>query len=321
MTIGATKGDVYTDFKGLAELRLNGAANREETLHAVGRQFEALFIQMMLKSMRDAAPGDPLLGSGGEDMYREMFDKQISLSLAAKGSLGLAEAMVRQLQQQAAAPPPAAPAREMALPPRRSSAIDGVTPSPAAASAIDAPARPAAERAAVARASFATPAEFVATLRPAAEAAARELGVDPRVLIAQAALETGWGRSVIQHGDGQSSHNLFNIKADGRWQGPSVNVATLEYRDGVAQKERAAFRAYGSFGESFADYVDFIKSQPRYREALAQAGDPARYLAALQDAGYATDPRYAAKIGAILERELPGGAPAGSTAAAGGPIA
>src|SRR3569832_1733952 len=171
------------------------------------------------------------------------------------------------------------------------------------------------------RPGIATREEFVAAMWPAAQASARELGVDPRVLIAQAALETGWGRAVMQHGDGRSSHNLFGIKADNNWSGASVNVATLEYRDGLAAKERANFRSYDSYEQSFADYVDFIKSQPRYREALAHGGDARRYLSELQSAGYATDPRYADKIGSILQGEVLSGRSSDLTGSGGGPIA
>ena len=306
MSIGVSKGDVYTDFKGLAELRLNGQINPDETLRAAGRQFEAMFIQMMLKSMRDASPGDSLMGSGGQDMYQDMFDKQISLTLSAQGALGLGEAMARQMQQSQAAPQDAADPAVRVMPPRSSAPAAAVPVMSLPGVAASAGPRAANEG----TTGFNTPEDFVAALWPAAQAPARELGVDPRVLIAQAALETGWGRSVLQRGDGQSSHNLFNIKAGEKWGGGRVNVATLEYRDGVAVKERANFRAYDSFSDSFADYVDFIKSQPRYREALAHAGDPRRFLSELQSAGYATDPRYAEKIGSLLRRDVLSGLPA-----------
>lgn len=310
MTIGATKADVYTDFKGLAELRLNGQANPEETLRTAGRQFEAMFIQMMLKSMRDASPGDSLMGSGGQDMYQDMFDKQMSLTLSAKGALGLGEAMVRQMQQAQAAPKNTPDAAAAAMPLRPSAPAGEALPPPTRAVPAAAPAGPRAAASHESQSGFKTPEEFVAALWPAAQASAQELGVDPRVLIAQAALETGWGRSVLQQGDGRSSHNLFNIKAGESWEGGRVNVATLEYRDGVAMKERANFRVYDSFNDSFADYVEFIKSQPRYRDALANAGDPRQFVNELQRAGYATDPRYAEKIDAILRRDLLSGLPA-----------
>jgi flagellar protein FlgJ len=151
---------------------------------------------------------------------------------------------------------------------------------------------------------FETPADFVATLLPLAQRLAPEIGVDPRVLVAQAALETGWGRHISQDSSGRNSRNLFNIKADSSWQGERVGVSTLEYRGGVAVRESAAFRAYGSFEQSFEDYVSFLQQNPRYRQALEQAADPEAYLQELQAAGYATDPAYAKKIGRIFDSEL-----------------
>jgi flagellar protein FlgJ len=142
--------------------------------------------------------------------------------------------------------------------------------------------------------------DFVQKLYPYAEQAAKELGVAPKVLIAQAALETGWGRSVIKHGDGSSSFNLFNIKAGKSWHGEKTTVSTLEYENGVARKEHAGFRSYNSYQESFQDYVNFIKSNPRYQTALHHVGNGERYLQELQRAGYATDPSYARKIMGIF---------------------
>jgi len=147
---------------------------------------------------------------------------------------------------------------------------------------------------------FDSPETFVQQVLPLAEKAAKALGVDPRVLVAQAALETGWGKSIIRDGDGQSSNNLFNIKADGRWNGDSVSVGTIEYRNGLPQPEKASFRAYASLEESLQDYVSFLQDNPRYEKALEQAGNPVAYLQALQRAGYATDPNYADKIDSIF---------------------
>jgi flagellar protein FlgJ len=146
------------------------------------------------------------------------------------------------------------------------------------------------------------PQQFVEDLWPHARRAANELGVKPGVLIAQAALESGWGKHQIRFDDERPSFNLFGIKADGRWDGDRVGVSTLEYRDGVARRERAEFRAYDSLGAAFDDYVDFIQSNPRYGEALAAAGSEQGYVQGLARAGYATDPRYADKILSILER-------------------
>lgn len=144
-----------------------------------------------------------------------------------------------------------------------------------------------------------TPEAFVAEVWPHAKAAAAELGVDPRMLVAQAALETGWGRSVMRGPDGKPSHNLFGIKATGGWQGAAVTQGTVEFRGGVMQRERAAFRAYGSVAESFADYVKLVRDNPRYREAVVAGSDGARFAEALERAGYATDPQYAEKLKAI----------------------
>jgi len=138
--------------------------------------------------------------------------------------------------------------------------------------------------------------EFVRRLHPYAEQAAKELGVEPKVILAQAALETGWGRSLIKNSNGSNSFNLFNIKADKAWQGKQAQVATLEFDQGIPKKVNAGFRSYDSFKESFRDYVDFIKSNPRYGDALKKAGNAEQYMRELQRAGYATDPKYADKV-------------------------
>ncbi|ROR34914.1 flagellar assembly peptidoglycan hydrolase FlgJ [Inmirania thermothiophila] len=260
---------VYHDLRGLAALRADAARGEPGSLREAAEQFEALLVQMMVRSMRAARLAeDPYAGPGGE-LYTDLLDRQLAIELAARERLGLAEAMVRQLE--GAAPRPPAPPPAEAPPASRGEA-------------------------------FASPAEFVQRLRPHAERAARALGTRPELLLAQAALETGWGRRVIRRDDGTSSHNLFNIKADARWQGPRVEVETTEYRDGRAVRERAAFRAYGSWAEAFDDYVAFLRASPRYREAVAQAGRPAAFVRALAEGGYATDPDYTGKVLAILAR-------------------
>lgn len=148
---------------------------------------------------------------------------------------------------------------------------------------------------------FTSPAEFVATMLPMAEQAAKKLGVDPRYLVAQAALETGWGKSIIRNSDGGSTHNLFGIKAHG-WGGQSANVTTSEYVQGVKVKEKADFRSYASFEQSFNDYVDFLQSNGRYKHALQATANPERFVNELQQAGYATDPNYARKISQIARK-------------------
>ena len=151
------------------------------------------------------------------------------------------------------------------------------------------------------RKQFASPEEFVATMMPMAEQAAKTLGVDPRYLVAQAALETGWGKSIIRGGEGGSSHNLFGIKAHG-WGGASTKVTTSEFVQGVKVKEKADFRSYDSFEQSFNDYVSFLQSNGRYSQALQSTANPERFVGELQRAGYATDPNYAKKISQIAQK-------------------
>lgn len=286
---------VYTDFSALAAMRANAREDQEGTLDQVSRQFEALFLQMMLKGMRSAGLGDGgLMDSRQSDFYREMYDKQIAIDMAQTRGIGLAEVIRRQLGGADAAARDGRGVGDYAATP--------ITAMPARAREAQAPvaqADPAGEVPAL----DGTPAAFVRTLWPAAEKAAARLGLAPEALLAQAALETGWGRHVMRRAEGSSSHNLFGIKADRRWSGDTVSSETTEYRDGVALRTRDRFRAYASFEQSFEDYVDFVQRNPRYREALRQTADPRAYFEALQAAGYATDPVYADKIGRILGSE------------------
>lgn len=286
---------LYNDFGALASLRTEARADAEATLDEVAQQFESLFVQMMLKSMRDATMKGGLFDSHQLETYEQMFDQQLSLDLARQGGVGLADVIVRQLGGPASNPTTGA----AGLDAYRARAL----PLGATQNSLDVPEGGAAEPTSrLAGPLASTPAEFIERLRPLASGAARELGVDPDVLIAQAALETGWGQRVIADGHG-SSNNLFNIKAGPAWSGPTVEVATIEYRDGVAVRENAAFRAYATPADSFSDYVVLIRDNPRYAAALDAAGDGAVYLRSLQAAGYATDPAYADKILAILARD------------------
>jgi peptidoglycan hydrolase FlgJ len=150
---------------------------------------------------------------------------------------------------------------------------------------------------------FETPGEFIQKLMPAAKQAAQKLGLEPLALLAQAALETGWGQRTFKTAEGNNSFNFFGIKAHNSWQGEVAVVDTLEYRQGVAQKEKAKFRAYESPEQSLGDYVDFIKSNPRYQQAVSMADNPKAYFQQLQAAGYATDPNYAQKILSVFNSD------------------
>ena len=267
MAIDNMAPQAYTDISGLAALKRGAKAQTPEALREAARQFESIFTRMMLKSMREASSGDPLFDSQQSGFYRDMFDDQIAVNMSRGHGLGLADQLVQQLQ--------------------RAGLVNAATPSVTAQ--ISDPATH----------SSATQTEFVRRMLPSAIAAGRALGVDPSTLLAQAALETGWGQSLPGAGAGRSSNNLFGIKAGASWRGSAVGASTQEFVDGAAQRQAANFRAYDSLEASFADYVALLKGNPRYAGALDTGSDTKAFAAAVQRAGYATDPRYADKLVAV----------------------
>jgi flagellar protein FlgJ len=298
------------DFSGLNELRRSATVDQkdQETLEQVAGQFESLFVGMMLKGMRQASLGEGIFDSSQSDMYRDMSDQQLAMDLSAKGGLGLREVIMRQLGGQIES-------KVSANSDVQAYGMDTV-PVRSALQSIDNPAlfqkimqakpeakihatdmKASAQQTAI---TFDSPESFVQKLLPMAKQAAQRIGVSPEVILSQAALETGWGQHVIKQADGKSSHNLFNIKADSRWQGEHATTGTVEYRDGVAVKEQAQFRSYDNYQDSFNDYVDFLQTQPRYQNALKQTHDPEQFIEGLHKAGYATDPGYADKIKKIM---------------------
>ena len=274
---------------------------------AVAKQFEAYFVQQMLKSMRSASLGDPFASANSES-YRDMFDHQLALRLAEGEGIGLADVLNRAI----ANVQPGAPAIAQ-WESNLSQALVGRAPHPAQLDSSRRGSFPAnvigttksSDAASVRTQEFANPQAFVDAMWPHAVEAARTLGLAPEVLVAQSALETGWGRHVMEHADGRSSFNLFGIKADVSWPGDIVRKPTLEFDDGIIKRIRANFRAYDGFASSFRDYVSFIQGQPRYATALTQVQSPRAYVEALQEAGYATDPRYAQKVLSLLGRITP----------------
>jgi flagellar protein FlgJ len=318
MTVPA---NFYADFKGLAELKNSAAQHDPKALREVARQFESIFTQMMLKSMRDASMGESLMDNDQSKFYMEMFDNQLASQLSKGRGLGLADMLVRQLTQAGMAGEAAVETRDtgrgtggntvetrdagretrMDLKPRSIPAASSgsqptLTPDlTTPASRVSRPDRSGPkpiESGPIAM----TPDEFVRNMWSHAQAAGQELGVDPKTLIAHAALETGWGKSIPCNPDGTCSYNLFGIKAGGKWQGESVRVNTLEFESGVAVRKRESFRAYASPADSFRDYAALLKNNPRYERALGVGDDAAKFATALQQGGYATDPNYAQKL-------------------------
>ncbi|WP_343846670.1 flagellar assembly peptidoglycan hydrolase FlgJ [Bowmanella denitrificans] len=288
------------DLKGLDNLRRAAQAGDKGALEEAAKQFEAIFVRMMLKSMRDAqdvlADEDSPFNSQQGKFYRDMHDQQLATDLASGGSLGLADLIVKQLGQNVEGYTPASVLRSDGnlsdINRSQIKALDSIQ-----ARALGPLNQPGNKQPA-----FADAKDFIAALLPQAEQAAAQLGLDPRALVAQAAVETGWGQQMIHLPSGQNSHNLFGIKADKRWQGDKALVNTLEYQQGMAKPQKAAFRAYDSFADSMQDYVDFIRDNPRYQQAIGQSADSRRYFQELQKAGYATDPNYSDKIMQVMER-------------------
>jgi flagellar protein FlgJ len=290
----APSANTYTDLNGLAALK--NAPSSPETVKAVSEQVEALFLQMMLKSMRDAASADGELDSNETSMYQDMFDKQVALTLAKRQDLGIARLFERQLGGKTAEERNAAPYGK----------TPASAPLPGAASGHtlpDAAPRPDAEGRTKASTSLnlsRQAEQFVAQVLPTIRRAAAALGVNPVGMLAQAALETGWGQRMPRTADGTPSLNLFGVKAGEEWRGARAVADTVEFNGGVATQRHTAFRAYGSIEESVSDFANMLAGSPRYRDAIAAGGNAQAYIQGIAKAGYATDPQYGDKLNQIL---------------------
>ena len=310
---GALDTRFALDVQGVDALRRTARTTPEEGMRQVSRQFEAMFMNMVLKSMREASAtmNSGLLESQNEKVYLSMFDQQLTQNLSGRG-LGLAEAMMAQLQRTMAttgtADLPDDPQQAMNAQPQARAALQGngvpVMPLPRQAAPADLSLYQAnggqPSQAAVASLQDHVD-QVVSRMGPSAQAASAASGVPAPLILAQAALESGWGKREIRGEDGTQSHNLFGIKADRSWKGPTVEITTTEYVDGEPQKVRAKFRAYGSYDEAFTDYARFITRNPRYADVLA-TDDPAQAAHGLQRAGYATDPQYGNKLVRIMQQ-------------------
>lgn len=295
------------DPRALGDLKRQAREGTPEALAAAARQFEALFLQMVLKSMRDATPSNGLTDSDQSRMYQSLLDQQLAQNLTQQKGTGLAQVLIRQLGANTAGTdtPGAAwsqgdgilpglplPARTAVLP-ARGSVVPPAGRAPGAVSAApESAAEPTGGLPSGAR-------EFVERVWPHAAEASRATGIPAHFMVAQAALETGWGRSELRLTDGRPSYNLFNIKAGRNWDGATVTTTTTEYAGGQAGSETARFRAYGSYAEAFRDYARLLTTSPRYADVL-NASDGASFARRLQQSGYATDPMYADKLMRII---------------------
>ena len=267
----------------LAALRSAAARDPRAALKEAAKQFEGLFMQELMKSMRQATMSSGMLDNEGTQLGTEMLDSQLATKMTGlKG--GLSEAIARQLERQMGF---ADDRKKAALP------ITLPITSPINTTVQRTPLRPPT-----------TAQEFVAQHSEAAKRAEEASGIPASFMVAQAAHETGWGKKAIRMADGSNSFNLFGIKAGSGWKGATTQVMTTEYVDGRPQKTVQSFRAYSSYEESFADYARLMKTSPRYREVVATADNAQSFAQGLQRAGYATDPAYADKLGRVINTTL-----------------
>ena len=351
----------YNDLSGLNAITKQGETDKSGALKEVARQYESMFVGMMLKSMREANAAfeeDNPLFSNESKFYRDMFDDQLVLSLSKGKGMGLADTLYRQLKEQfdnkESSENSEAPLNEkiytldhkervnpFILEPNinnnvrskieRHSSVTAITdtatdtekslkpimPIQLEAQALEAnkvivnktiidqtPDEHERKGLVVKASDFHSPQEFVNTLWPIAQKVGDKMGVEPKAIIAQAALETGWGKYIIHQSNGENSHNLFGIKADNRWGGEIAKVSTLEYRNGLAKKEVAPFRVYDSYESSLKDYSQFVKDSERYKNAVSNGYSVKGYSEGLQKGGYATDPNYAKKIQRIASGDV-----------------
>lgn len=288
----AMSGAAY-DAQSLNALKRDAAKDPEGNLKKVAQQVEGMFVQMMLKSMRAALPQDGVMNSDQTRLYTSLYDQQIAQQMSVKG-LGLADMMVEQLSgttspSETAGTVPMVLDNEVlqTLPAQAlEQMVRRAIPTPPASGGMSLPQGPG---------------NFVARLSIPAQIASQQSGIPHQLIMAQAALESGWGQREIPTADGKSSYNVFGIKAGSNWDGPVSEITTTEYEQGVATKTKARFRVYGSYVEAVSDYVKLLTQNPRYAH-VAAAQSPEQGAHALQKAGYATDPQYAQKLVSVIQQ-------------------
>lgn len=328
---------VYADLHSLEHIRKLNVSDQQQALKKAAKEFEAFFLNMMLKSMRQASEvvgKDSPMHSEQEKMYVGMLDEQLAVNLSQKGVLGIADLLMQQLSQmlpdkQKASQPvgklraqPAEKQQAESQPAKitqpvkpkdqinasQINAAQDVTPINATqtnTTPTNATPTNTAEKIKTQKKSlFDDALDFINTLLPYAKTAAKLLKVDAKLLVAQAALETGWGKHIMHDEQGNPGFNLFGIKAGKHWQGEKIKADTLEMNNQTLTKVTASFRKYQSFAESFQDYVKFLQDNPRYQKAMQHSEDPHQYMQHLQKAGYATDPHYANKVLRIFQQQF-----------------
>lgn len=267
------------DPRSLERLRSDAGTAPDKAVKDAAKQFEVLFVNMLLKSMREAAPQDGPLDSDQTRMYTSMLDQQLAQAIASRG-VGLADIMARQLTRGAASPDAVSASAATSQATESTKVEDPAPPS--------APARNARAR------------RFIDRMWPHAVEASRTTGIPPHFILGQAALESGWGAREIRGADGQPTFNLFGIKAGRSWKGETSTTNTTEFVHGQQRRMADKFRSYGSYAEAFRDYANLLKNNPRFAQAIEAGNDPAAFAQGMQKAGYATDPAYASKLTRVI---------------------
>jgi flagellar protein FlgJ len=281
------------DSNGLNKLRVAAKESSPESIRETAKQFEAMFLNMMLKSMRDATPQESMFESDQTRTYTAMLDQQLSQSLASKG-MGLADVLIRQLTKNAGAISPVSQMPEFGAPEKADemSAIPQALIQKMAQSLAATGSRNQPEHAG----------NFQKRMMGYAQEASLASGIPAQFMVGQAALESGWGKHEIKYADGRPSHNLFGIKATGNWNGKVAETMTTEYINGEKVQRVEKFRAYDSYADAFKDFANLISKNPRYQAVMGNLQHPDGYAHAMQQAGYATDPNYADKLIKVIQR-------------------
>ena len=283
------------DAQSLNELKAKAGQDPAANIRPVARQVEGMFVQMMLKSMREALPKDGVFSSDSTRLYTSMYDQQIAQQMTAGKGLGLAEMMVKQMTQGQGQPADDAPQVPMKFSLETVTSYQNQTLTqlvrkamPRTTESNDEPLSGDSK-------------DFLAQLSLPAKLASQQSGVPHHLILAQAALESGWGQRQIRRENGEPSFNIFGVKASGSWKGPTTEITTTEYESGEAKKVKAKFRVYSSYLEALSDYVGLISRNPRYA-AVTGAATAEQGAQALQNAGYATDPNYARKLTSMIQQ-------------------
>ncbi|HOY69894.1 MAG TPA: flagellar assembly peptidoglycan hydrolase FlgJ [Methylotenera sp.] len=296
-------GKIAIDANGLSSLKQAAKENSPEAIKEVAKQFEAIFMNMMLKSMREASSSeDNPFDNEQSRTFTAMLDQQLSSNLSSKG-LGLAEVLARQLSKTdhlsnmatSVDDTDAKLSSDKNLPTNTHSNLFNANPIISNPLAV-------ASKVETNKSSESSVAAFQAKMATHAQEASRSTGIPANLMLGQAALESGWGKREIKSSDGTNSHNLFGIKATGNWDGKVVETMTTEYINGIKQKRIEKFRAYDSYADSFKDFAQLMQNNPRYEKVLSNVHDTQAYAKAMQQSGYATDPQYASKLANVIDK-------------------